>query len=164
LTVGFLVGILLYRGTTEAAFGFSAFCHRPRYLASQCNSDLRIGRAALLLAELTPACAFVMKKKAGAMLRPCAFPNCAGLLRLDAGFLDHACPLLELFGDEDFERGRVAPVDLDAGFGEAFLDLRRLQSRVNLRRDLVDDVGRQVCRAEDTGPGQQIETRHYRLA
>src|SRR5262249_30050844 len=65
----------------------------------------------------------------------------ASSLRLDVGGPDHLVPFLGLFGDELAEVGRRAWKCGGAPLGKPRLQLRVGEGRVDLRVELVDDLG-----------------------
>src|SRR3954463_12688338 len=85
-------------------------------------------------------------------------------IRLDAGFLDRCGPFHQLRLDEIGEVLRPTPEHFRASGVQAFDHRRSRQRLLHGIGEHLHDLGRQVRRAEHAGPGQNVETRHDRLA
>src|SRR5215472_4655334 len=88
------------------------------------------------------------------------FAGIAESLRFDARELHHLAPLLGLFGDELAEVGNRAWKCGGAPLGKTRLHLGIGKGRVDLRVELVDDLGWRVARRADAGPEAKLIARH----
>src|SRR5947209_20618502 len=86
-------------------------------------------------------------------------PGIAGSIRFDARELDHLAPLLGFLSDELAEVGRRARKCGGAPLGKPRLHLGIGKGRVDLRVELVDDLGRRVARRADAGPEAKLIAR-----
>src|SRR5262249_50489905 len=88
------------------------------------------------------------------------FPGLPGSICFDARELHHLAPLFGLFGDELAEIGRRAWKGGGAQLGKPRLHLGIGKGRVDLRVELVDDLGWRVARRADAGPEAKLIARH----
>src|SRR6516165_665902 len=72
-----------------------------------------------------------------------------GSFRLDARGLDHLGPLLGFFGNERPEIARRATEDNATEVGELSLQLGIGEASIDLLVELVDDLGRRLCRCAE---------------
>jgi len=75
-----------------------------------------------------------------------------GSFRLDVGGPDHLGPFVGFLGDQLFKAGGRAGEHHTAQVGELSLQLGIGETGIDLLVELVDDLGRRLCRcAEDRG-------------
>src|SRR5215470_2758202 len=82
------------------------------------------------------------------------------LLRLDVRRPDHLAPLLGFFGNERPEIARRATEDNAAQVGELSLQLGIGEARIDLLVELVDDLGRRLCRCAEAEIAARLVARH----
>src|SRR6516164_5337450 len=81
-------------------------------------------------------------------------------VRFDALELHHLAPLFGLYGDKLAEVGGRAWKCSGAPLGKPRLHLGIGKGRVDLRVELVNDLGRRVARRTDAGPEAKLIARH----
>ena len=85
-------------------------------------------------------------------------PDARRSLRLNAGKLDHLCPLLRICGDEYPEVGRRANEHRAAEVGDPRFHSRIVEARVNLLVELVNDLSGRVSRSANPLPADPLVT------
>src|SRR5689334_303681 len=83
-----------------------------------------------------------------------------GSIGLGTGEFDNLAPLFGFYGDEPAEVGGRAWKCSGAPLGEPRLHLGIGKGRVDLRVELVNDLGRRVARRADAGPEAKFIARH----
>src|SRR5215472_2076572 len=81
-------------------------------------------------------------------------------VRLRTREFHHLCPLLGFVSDELAELGRRSRQRRAAEVSETGLDLRVVESRVDLLIELVDDLSRRGLRYADAEPNTYLVARH----